>query len=69
MSYASKIKTLEESYRVVNDQIDVLQASANPDQDKLQKLKETRIKYLDQLRELRRLDYEDRQSVDFGDDR
>jgi hypothetical protein len=55
---------LEESYRLVEAQI-----SNTTDTDKLAQLNDTKTKYLNQLRELRRLEYEERQIVDFSDDR
>ncbi len=67
--YDSKIKTLEESFRLVEAQINQLQQSNGGDSEKLQKLLETKNKYLLELRELRRKQYEYSQTVDFGDDR
>jgi len=69
MSYTSKIRMLEESYRMIEMQISSLEKSDNPDKDKLANLYESKNKYLTQLRELRRLDYEESQRVEFGDDR
>jgi hypothetical protein len=67
MSNTSKIKMLEESYRMIETQISNLEKSDSPDKDKLSSLYETKNKYLMQLRELRRLDYEDSQRVEFDD--
>jgi hypothetical protein len=64
MSYSGRIRMLEESYRLVEAQI-----SNTTDTDKLAQLNDTKTKYLNQLRELRRLEYEERQIVDFSDDR
>lgn len=69
MSYSSRIKMLEESYRLIESQINSLLDSENPDQVKLTKLRETKSNYWDQLRELRRAEYEENQRVDFDDDR
>jgi len=69
MPYKQRIKTLEESHRLVENQIDVLQHSENPDQVKLKNLIEYKDKYLSELRVLRRAQYESSQSVDFDDDR
>lgn len=69
MPYSRRIKTLEESYRLVNEQIDIVQHTANPDPAKLQNLIDARNKYLVELREMRRAQYEANQEVDFGDDR
>jgi hypothetical protein len=67
MPYTSRIKTLEESYRLVDIQISNLEKSDPVDVSKLDRLKESKNNYLTQLRELRRLQYEDSQRVDFDD--
>jgi len=67
MSYTSKIRMLEESYRIIEAQISTLEKSENPDKDKLTKLYENKNKYLMELRELRRLQYEESQRVEFDD--
>lgn len=69
MSYTYKIKTLEESYRVVESQIETIEKSDNIDKEKLAKLYETKNRCLMQLRELRKLQYEEDQRVDLSDDR
>ena len=68
MTYSNRIKTLEESYRLVESQIENLEQSDNPDVDKLTKLRDIRNKYLSELRIMRRAQYEDSQSVNFDDD-
>ena len=65
--YHSRIKMLEESHRLVEIQIANLEKSENVDTEKLDRLKESKTKYLDQLRLLRREQYEDSQTVDFDD--
>jgi hypothetical protein len=65
--YENRIKTLEESYRLVEIQIANLEKADDVDTKKLSKLLEARDKYLDQLRLLRRAQYEDSQTVDFDD--
>lgn len=65
--YDSRIKMLEESHRLVEIQIANLEKSENVDTEKLDRLKESKTKYLDQLRLLRREQYEDSQTVDFDD--
>jgi hypothetical protein len=67
MPYSSRIKTLEESHRLIDIQISNLEKSELVDKDKLSRLRESRNNYLTQLRELRRLQYEDSQRVDFDD--
>jgi len=69
MPYSNRIKTLEESYNQVEVQIGVISNSENPDQEKLSKLNEAKIKYLNELRVMRRAQYESHQEVDLGDDR
>lgn len=69
MPYSSKIKTLENSYNLVNVQIETLTKSEIKDEIKLQKLYETKNNYLTQLRELRRLQYEASQIVEIDNDR
>ena len=68
MPYSNRIRTLEESYNLVESQINALEKSENPDKDKIAKLREAREKYLFQLRDMRRAQYEESQHVDFGDD-
>ena len=54
MPYKSRIKTLEESHRIVENQIFQLEKAGNPDQEKLMKLKETKDKYFTELRLMNR---------------
>ena len=68
MPYSNRIKTLEESYNLVEAQIKLMEKSENPDKDKLNKLWEAKNKYLKELRDLRRAQYEATQIVDFGDE-
>ena len=46
MPYSNRIKTLEESYNLVEAQIKLMEKSENPDKDKLNKLWEAKNKYL-----------------------
>lgn len=68
MPYSNRIKTLEESYRLVDTQIESLNKLGG-DQEKIKKLTEFKNKYLIELRDLRRAQYEHTQIIDFGDDR
>jgi conjugal transfer/entry exclusion protein len=68
-SYTQSIKTVEESLRLVENQIDIVKKSDTIDESKLQNLNESRNKYIIRLRDLRRAEYEESQSVDYGDDR
>ena len=67
MPYRNRIRTLEESYRVVQTQIETLEKLENSDKKKLNELYEYREKYLTQLREYRRKQYDEDQRVDFDD--
>lgn len=68
MPYSNRIRTLEESLRLVETQINVVQNSDSVDQNKLNNLQQAKNKYLTELRELRRAQYESTQIVDFGDE-
>jgi hypothetical protein len=68
-SYTQSIKAVEESLRLVENQIDIVKKSDTIDESKLQNLNESRNKYIIRLRDLRRAEYEESQSVDYGDDR
>ena len=70
MPYKQRIKSLEESYRLVDNQLFQLEKSGVGDPDKIKKLRETKQKYLTELQQFRRAQYEhDHEIVDFGDDR
>lgn len=70
MPYTSRIKTLEESYRLVENQLFQLEKTGSTDSDKIQKLREAKEKYLSELRVMRRAQWDhDHNTVDFGDDR
>ena len=69
MPYKSRIKTLEESHRIVENQIFQLEKAGNPDQEKLRKLKETKDKYFTELRLMNRAQWDnDHNTVDLSDD-
>lgn len=66
----SKIKHLEEVYRVTEDKINLLNASSTPNPEELSKLLEQRAKCLNDLSVLRRQHYEEttqRLPDDFND--
>ena len=70
MPYTNRIKTLEESYRLVDNQLFQLEKSNSNDFDKIQKLREAKQKYLTELQQLRRAQWDhDHETVDFDDDR
>lgn len=61
---------LEESHRLIENQLFQLEKTTNPDLEKIKSLKEQKDKYLIELRTLRRLQYDyDHNTVDFDDDR
>lgn len=70
MPYSQRIRTLEESYSLVDNQLFQLEKSGSADPERLKKLSETREKYLKELRQLRRLQWDyDHEQVHFDDDR
>ena len=70
MPYKSRIKTLEESHRIVENQIFQLEKAGNPDLEKLRQLKEAKDKYFTELRLMNREQWDhDHDSVDLSDDR
>jgi hypothetical protein len=69
MPYKSRIKTLEESVRLLDNQIFQLEKNGSSDIDKLSKLKETKDKYNKELRMMIRAQWDnDHNSVDLSDD-
>jgi DNA-directed RNA polymerase alpha subunit len=70
MPYRSRIKTLEESVRMLDDQIFHLEKTGNTDPEKIKKLIETKDKYFSELRLMNRAQWDhDHETVDLGDDR
>lgn len=69
MPYDNRIRTLEESYKLVTAQIEVIQQNKSANQDKLKNLLDARDKYLNELRVLYRAQYEEGQEVNYDDDR
>ena len=70
MPYTSRIKTLEESIRLLDDQIFHLEKNGSNDNKKISDLKETKDKYNKELRVIIRAQWDnDHNTVDFGDDR
>jgi len=69
MPYKSRIKTLEESHRLVENQLFQLEKS-NGDPEKIKKLRETKEKYFSELRLMNRAQWDhDHERVDLDDDR
>jgi hypothetical protein len=70
MPYTNRIKTLEESHRLVDNQLFQLEKTGTGDPVKIKSLQETKTKYLRELQQLRRAQWDhDHETVDFGDDR
>jgi prefoldin subunit 5 len=69
MPYKSRIKTLEESIRILDNQIFQLEKNGSTDTKRLTELKETKDKYNKELRLMIRAQWDnDHNSVDFSDD-
>ena len=69
MPYKNRIKTLEESIRLLNDQIFHLEKAGSKD-DKLTQLKETKEKYTKEVRTMIRAQWDnDHNTVNLDDDR
>jgi hypothetical protein len=70
MPYKNRIKTLEESVRLLDNQIFQLQKTGNADTSKIKTLIETKDKYMSELRTMIRAQWDhDHETVDLNDDR
>ena len=70
MPYKNRIKTLEESVRLLDNQIFQLEKTGSTDIKKISELKENKDKYNKELRAMIRVQWDnDHNTVDFGDDR
>ena len=70
MPYKSRITTLEESVRMLDNQIFQLEKNGSADIKKLTDLKEVKDKYNKELKLMIRAQWDnDHNTVDFGDDR
>jgi hypothetical protein len=69
MPYKSRIKTLEESIRLVDNQLFQLEKNGSTDTKKLNELKETKDKYSKEVRLMIRAQWDnDHNTVDLTDD-
>ena len=69
MPYKNRIKTLEESVRLLDNQIFQLQKTGNADTSKIKTLIETKDKYMSELRTMIRAQWDhDHETVNFDDD-
>ena len=70
MPYKSRIKTLEESIRMLDNQIFQLEKNGSTDNKRLNELKETKDKYNKELRMMIRAQWDnDQEHIDLDDDR
>lgn len=70
MPYKNRIKTLEESVRLLDNQIFQLQKAGSADNSKVKTLIETKDKYMSELRTMIRAQWDnDHNTVDLDDDR
>jgi hypothetical protein len=70
MPYQNRIKTLEESHRIVDNQLFQLEKSNSNDTAKIKSLQEIKEKYLSELRVMRRAQWDhDNETVNLDDDR
>jgi hypothetical protein len=70
MPYKNRIKTLEESYRLVENQLFQLEKAGNADPKKIASLREASAKYMTELRQMNRAQWDhDHETVDLDDDR
>lgn len=70
MPYKQRIKTLEDSHRLVDDQLFQLEKSGSTDTKKIADLRIVKNKYLGELRMLNRAQWDhDHETVDLDDER
>jgi chaperonin cofactor prefoldin len=70
MPYKNRIKTLEESIRMLDNQLFQLEKNGSNDTKRLYELKEIIDKYSNEVRLIIRAQWDnDHNTVDFGDDR
>jgi len=67
--YENNIRILEESFRVINDKINDTEKDTNFNKDTLSSLQKQREIIYNELRRIRRLEYEETQQVNLDDDR
>lgn len=70
MPYRSRITTLKESHRLIDETIEEKIKDPNYDELKLSELKKKKLQYKDELRRLERLQWEhEHDSHEYDDDR
>ena len=70
MPYTNRIKSLEESRRLVENQIFLIEKSRSADPKRLAELREASVKYNTELRQMIRAQWDhDHETVNLDDDR
>lgn len=68
MPYRSRIQTLTESHRLIDEQITIMEKN-NADEFKISEMKKKKLQYKDEIRRLERLQWEhDHDTHDYSDD-
>lgn len=68
--YENRIRHLEESHRILDQKIDLMERTGNFDDIEITKLKKQRLQYRDELAILRRKQWEhDHETIDYDDER
>lgn len=69
MPYRSRLQTLNESHRLIDEQIKIMESN-NADELKISEMKKKKLQYKDEIRRLERLQWEyEHDTHDFNDDR
>jgi hypothetical protein len=70
MPYKQRIRTLEESYRLAENQLFFLEKEGNADPKRLAELRTASVKYMTELRHMNRAQWDhDHETVNLDDDR
>jgi hypothetical protein len=69
MPYNGRIRHLEAMHAELDKKIDAMEKTGIFEDTNLQSLKKHKLSVLDELRDLRRKQYEESQRMDLGDDR
>lgn len=70
MPYRSRLNTLKESHRLIDEAIIEKMKDPNFDEFKVNEMKKQKLMYKDEIRKLERAQWEhDNETVDFEDDR
>lgn len=69
MPYRNRLQTLNESHRLIDEQITIMEKN-NTDELKISEMKKKKLQYKDEIRRLERLQWEhEHDTHDFNDDR